>query len=167
MQKPDGVCTSFLADTPPKQASSTVFDPLLVSDADAAEPHIWPKFYLTDAQPNNPSESCSGYVYQTGAGPEHGELSCSHGTFLHVAPYVAQSHSAINPPLASIHYISRDQPNAHELTNHIPHPSPAPGLRSPGAPGNLKKLRRWYGMVPVSPTGTTASFPRILRMGMT
>ena len=37
------------------------------------------------------------------------------------------SHSSIvNPP--SIHYISRDHPNAHELTNHIPHPSPAPGL---------------------------------------
>ena len=68
------------------------------------------------------------------------------------------SHSrTVNPP--SIHYISRDHPNAHELTNHIPHPSPAPGLRSPGAPG--KTLRRWYGMVPVSPTGTTASFPRI------
>ena len=45
-----------------------------------------------------------------------------------------------NPP--PIYYISPDQPNAHELTNHIPHPLPATGLRSPGAPG--KKLRRWY-----------------------
>jgi hypothetical protein len=36
------------------------------------------------------------------------------------------------------YYISRDHPNAHELINHIWHPSPAPGLRSPGAPG--KKL---------------------------
>ena len=27
LRKPEGVCTSFLADTPPKQASSTVFDP--------------------------------------------------------------------------------------------------------------------------------------------
>ena len=34
------------------------------------------------------------------------------------------------------HYISRDHPNAHELTNHILHPSPSPepGRRSPGAP---------------------------------
>ena len=64
----------------------------------------------------------------------------------------------LQPPC--INHISRDHPNAHELTNHIPHPSPAPGLRSPGAPG--KTLRRWYRMVPVSPTGTTASFPRIL-----
>ncbi len=53
-----------------------------------------------------------------------------------------------------------DEPNAHELTNHIPHPSPAPCLLSPCAAE--KKFRRWYGMVPVSPTGTTASFPRIL-----
>ena len=76
---------------------------------------------------------------------------------------VAQCHQ----PPPSIHYKSRDHPNAHELTNHIQHPSPAPGLRSPGAPG--KALCRLYGMVPVSPTGTTAShgFPRILSMGMT
>ena len=33
-----------------------------------------------------------------------------------------------------IHYMSRDHAIAHELTNHILHPSPAPGLRSPGAP---------------------------------
>jgi len=59
-----------------------------------------------------------------------------------------------------IHYMSRDQPKAHELTNHILHPSPAPIRRSPGAPENV--LRRWYGMVPVSPTGTTGSLPRIL-----
>ena len=28
-----------------------------------------------------------------------------------------------------IYYMSRDHPNAHELTNHIRHPSPAPVLR--------------------------------------
>ncbi len=63
-----------------------------------------------------------------------------------------------------IHYMSRDHPKAHELTNHrdILHPSPAPCRRSPGAPENV--LRRWYGMVPV---GTTGSLPRILWMGMT
>jgi hypothetical protein len=64
-----------------------------------------------------------------------------------------------------VHYISRDQPKAHELTNHILHPSPEPSRRSPGAPS--KRLRRRCGMVPVSPTGTTGSFPRILSMGMT
>ena len=110
--------------------------------------------YLCTAR--DASGSGIGHVYQTRAGSKHGELSCSHGTFLHITLHVAQSHSQ-SP---SIHYISRDHPNAHELTNHIPHPSPAPGRRSPGAPG--KTLRRWYGMVPVSPTGTTASFPRML-----
>ena len=39
-----------------------------------------------------------------------------------------------------IHYMSRDHPKAHELTNHILHPSPAPGRRSPGAPGNVAQV---------------------------
>jgi hypothetical protein len=56
-----------------------------------------------------------------------------------------------------LHYISRDQPTAHELTKHILQASPAPARRSPGAPGKL--LRRWWGIVPVSPTGTTGIFP--------
>ena len=64
-----------------------------------------------------------------------------------------------------IYYRSRDHPNAHELTNHIRHPSPAPGLRSPGAPG--KALRMRCVIVPVSPIGTTGSLPRILLMGTT
>jgi hypothetical protein len=33
-----------------------------------------------------------------------------------------------------LHYIPRDRPKAHELTNHILQPSPATGRRSPGAP---------------------------------
>ena len=37
-------------------------------------------------------------------------------------------------------YISRDQPNAHELTNHILHPSPEPGLQSPGALGKVVQV---------------------------
>jgi hypothetical protein len=41
------------------------------------------------------------------------------------------------------------------------HPSPA----TAGAPGN--RLRTWCGIVPVSPTGTRASFPRICSTGMT
>ncbi len=40
---------------------------------------------------------------------------------------------AFNP--IGLHYISRDQHKAHELTNHILHPSPEPSRQSPGAPG--------------------------------
>ncbi len=29
--------------------------------------------------------------------------------------------------------MSLDHPSAHDLTNHMRHPSPAPGVRSPGA----------------------------------
>ena len=69
------------------------------------------------------------------------------------------------PKPLSMHCISLDHPKAHELTNHILQPSQEPGLLSPGAPG--KTLCRGYRMVPVSPMGTTGSFPRILWMGMT
>ncbi len=58
-----------------------------------------------------------------------------------------------------------DHPIAHGLTNHILQPSPEPELRSPGAPG--KAVRRRCGIVPVSPTGTTQSFPIIFWIGMT
>ena len=88
--------------------------------------------------------------------PENGALEPrSHGTFLHVARQTRRQPS-------QFHYISWDQPNPLELTNHIRHPSPETGLRSPGAPG--KWWRRWCGIasVFVSPTGTTGSFPRIL-----
>ncbi len=65
---------------------------------------------------------------------------------------------AFNP--IGLHYILRDQHEAHKLTNYILHPSPEPSLQSPGAPG--KRLLMLWGMVPVSPTGTRGSFPRIL-----
>ncbi len=78
--------------------------------------------------------------------------------FLHVAQQTRRRPS-------QFHYISLDHPNAHELTNHILHPSPEPGLLSPGATG--KWWHRWCGIVPVSPTGTTCSFPRILWIGIT
>ena len=58
-----------------------------------------------------------------------------------------------------IYYMSWDHPNAHELTNHIRYPLPALGLRSPGA--LAKALRMRWGIVPVSPTGTTGSLPRL------
>ena len=48
------------------------------------------------------------------------------------------------PQSREIYYRSRDHPNA---TNHILHPSPAPGLRSQGA--TAKVLRMLCGIVPV------------------
>ena len=84
---------------------STVFAPSQVEHRGTTEQHIRSKAYLTGAQPEDPSDSGTGHVYQTGAGPKHGELSCSHGTFLYyVALHVAQSRSAFNPlPLITYH----------------------------------------------------------------
>jgi hypothetical protein len=87
--KPDGVCTSFLADTPPKQASSTVFDPPQVSDADATEPHIRPKVYIRDALPEEPSGIGTAHAEQTIAWPKHGDASRSHGTLFHASARAA------------------------------------------------------------------------------
>ncbi len=67
-----------------------------------------------------------------------------------------------------LHYISRDHPNAHELTSHFRHPSQEPCLRSLGA--QEKSLRRRCGIILVSrlsPTGTTCNLPMILSTGMT
>ena len=137
---PDDVCTTILANNPQKKVQSTIFAPLQVEHRHATEQHILPKANLTDAQPNSPSDSSSGHVY---------------GTFLQVAPYVAQPHSAINPPPYSLHITGLAQrPRVDK-----PHPTSVAGTR-PGAPGNM--LLRRHGMVPVSPTGTTARFPRIL-----
>ena len=73
--------------------------------------------------------------------PKNGALEeLSHGTFLNVARQTRRRPS-------QFHYISWDQPNALELTNHIGHPSLEPGLRSPGAPGMW--WRRCCGIVPV------------------
>jgi hypothetical protein len=154
----------FWPSTPRNRGRAPYLPPPQAHDGDATEPHIRSKVYPTDAQPEDPSDSGTGHIYRTVAGPKHGKLSYSHGTFLQAALHVHVTLRRTFSPL-SIHYISQDHPNAHELTNHILHPSPAPGLRSPGAPG--KKLRMWCGKVPVSPTGTTGSFPRIFSMGMT
>ena len=72
---------------------STVFAPPQEEHRCSSEPRTRSNAYLTDAQPEDPSGSGIGHVYQTGTGSKHGELSCSHGTFLHVTLYVAQSHS--------------------------------------------------------------------------
>ena len=119
--------------TPLKQALSTVFDPPQRHEWDATEPHIRPNVYLADALPREPSRIVRGQREQTVGWPKHGGAPCSHGTFLHSASRALQS--------PEIYYRSRDHPNAHELTNHIRHPSPAPGLRSPGAPGKVLRMR--------------------------
>jgi hypothetical protein len=57
---------------------------------------------------------------------------------------------------------SRDQPKTHVLTSHHQLPSPAPSLVSNAAPTKSSACcRKEYGIVPVSPTGTTGSFPRM------
>jgi hypothetical protein len=57
---------------------------------------------------------------------------------------------------------SRDQLKAHVLIYHHLFPSPAPFLLSNAAPTKSSACcRMQYGIVPVSPNGTTGSFPRI------
>ncbi len=141
LRNPVGRCTSVLADTPLKQAFSTVFDPPQQHDRDAKEPHVRPNVYLADVLPREPSRIVRGQREQTVAWPKHCGASCSHGTFLHAASCALQS--------PEIYYRSRDHPNPHEMTNYIRHPLHTPGLRSPGAPG--KVLRMLCGIVPVSP----------------
>jgi hypothetical protein len=137
------------AGTSKKQALSTVFDPQQPLERDATEPHIWPNVYVADALLREPIRIVRAQPEQTVAWPKHADASCSHGT-RHVQALSSRE----------IYYRSRDHPNAHELTNHIRHLSPAPGLRSPGAPE--KALRMLCGIVPVSPTGAKGSLPRIL-----
>ena len=149
--------TSILADTSPASACSTWLAPAQFHDRLLADPHTRQAPAETPPLLEEPTRIGIDPSEQGGE-CKHGASACSHGTFLHVA------RQTLKPP-APLHYISRDHPNAHELTNHIRHPSPEPGLRSPGAPE--KWLRRWCGIVPVSPTGTTGSLPRILWIGMT
>ena len=65
-------------------------------------------------------------------------------------------------------YILDDQAIAHEFTYHHLHPSPSPGFESHDAPSkSADSPRMLWGMVPVSPTGTTGSLPKIDVMGST
>ena len=150
--------TSILADTSPAHACSTWLAPAQFHDRWLADPHTRQALAETPPLLEEPTRIGRYPSERGGECPKHGASACSHGTFLHVA------RQTLKPP-APLHYLSRDHPNAHELTHHIRHPSPEPGLRSLGAPG--KWLRRWCGIVPVSPTGTTGSLPRILWIGMT
>lgn len=66
------------------------------------------------------------------------------------------------------YYIRDAQVMAHELTYHHLHPSPLPGSESHDAPGNSADSPRIrYGKVPVSPTGTKGSFPKMCVTGRT
>jgi hypothetical protein len=144
------------AGTPKKQAFSTVFDPQQLLERDATEPRIWPNVYLADALLSEPNRIVRAQPEQTVAWPKHADASCSHGTL-----HPAGSSAAI--PWDFLQVTGPAQcPRVDE-----PHPAstPAPGLRSPGAPE--KALRVLCGIVPVSPTGTKGSLPRILWMGMT
>ena len=118
------------------------------------DPDTWQAPAPTASLLAEPTSMGVGLLERGGECLKHGAFASSHGAFLHVA-----ARQTLTPP-APPHYISRDHPNAHEFKNHIRHPSQEPGLRSPGAPG--KWLRRWCGMVRLSPTGTTGNFPRIL-----
>mmetsp|Transcript_55961 Transcript_55961/g.117092 ORF Transcript_55961/g.117092 Transcript_55961/m.117092 type:complete len:94 (-) Transcript_55961:893-1174(-) len=63
---------------------------------------------------------------------------------------------------------SRDQLKAQVLMYHHRLPSPAPSLVSKAAPTKSAACCRMeYGIVPVSPTGTTGSFPRMDSTGRT
>ena len=150
LRNPGGWCTSVLAGTPKKQAFSTVFDSPQLHERDATVPNIRPTVYLYQSLPREPSRIVRGQPEQTVAWPKH----CVVSRFTwNLSPRLRALESR------EIYYMSRDHPNAHELTNHIRHPSPAPGLRSPGAPE--KALRILCGIVQVSPTGTKGSLPRI------
>ena len=51
LRNPGGQCTSVLADTPKKQACSTVFDSPQLHEREATEPFIRPNVYLAKALP--------------------------------------------------------------------------------------------------------------------
>ncbi len=150
------------AGTPKKQAFGTVFDPPQLHERDATEPPIRPNVYLADALLREPTRIVRALPEQTVAWPKHGPNMPMRR--VHMESFARQVRAL---PSREIYYRSRDHPNAHELTNHIQHPSPVPGLRSPGAPEKALCMLCGILVVLVSPTGTKGSLPRILWMGMT
>jgi hypothetical protein len=70
-------------------------------------------------------------AYQTVAGSKHGELSCSHGTFLQTALYVAP---CLHPPFHSLHITGPSQCPRVEK----PHPASVAGTR-PAVAGCARK----------------------------
>jgi hypothetical protein len=132
-------------DTPKKQALSAVFDLQQLDDTVTTgmlQTRIM--FILPMQCRENQVES----LEYSKSRQQHDPNLAMHR--VHMEPFNMRLHAL---PFREKIYRSRDHPNDHELINHIRHPSPAPGLLSPGAPG--KVLRTWCGIVPVSPTGTT------------
>ena len=121
------MCTSFLADTPPKQALSTVFAPPQDNGSDATEPHIRPQVYIGDALPEEPSEIVAARPAPTIARPKHGDAGCSHGTFLHAASHAATLRDSLHVPGPS------QSPRVDE-----PHPASIASTRSAVA-GSARK----------------------------
>ena len=72
-----------------KQALSTVFAPPQDNGSDATEPHTRPQVYIGDALPEEPSGIVAARPEPTIARPKHGDVGCSHGTFLHAASRAA------------------------------------------------------------------------------
>ncbi len=137
--------------TPPTHAWGTLLAPAQFHNSSLADPHIWQAPAQNPALLEESTRIGLDPSEWRGECPENGALEPrSHGTFLHVARQTRRQPS-------QLHNISRDHPNAHELTNHIRRPSPESGPRSPGAP--WKWWRRWFGIVPVPSTGTTGIFP--------
>ncbi len=85
LRNPGGRCTSVLAATHKIQVFSTVFDPPQLHERDATEPHIWSNVYLAYALLREPIRIVRAQPEQTVARPKHGNVSCSHGTFLPAA----------------------------------------------------------------------------------
>ncbi len=73
----------------------------------------------------------------------------------------------LSHPLAFITYRGTSQKPTKLARIDKPHPASVPWTPCDRQALPEKRLRRWCGMVPVSQTGTTGSFPRILSMGMT
>ncbi len=63
-------CVHFhFGQPPPKKVQGTVFAPPQEDKRGATEPLIQPKAYVPDVQPEDPIDSGTGHIYQTGGGP--------------------------------------------------------------------------------------------------
>ena len=122
------MCTSVLADTPPKQALSAVFAPPQVNDTDATEPHIRPKVYIGDALSEEPNGIVAARPAPTIARPKHGDAGCSHGTFLHAASRAATLRDSLHVPGPS------QRPRVDE-----PHPASIASTRRSAVAGSARK----------------------------
>ncbi len=120
----------FLTLPLPTRAWGTLLAPAQFHNRSLADPPTWQAPAQNAALLEELTRTGLDPSEWRGECPENGALeqrSHWHGTFHHVARQTRRQP-------CKLYYISRDQPNAHELTNHIRHPSLEPGLRSPGTP---------------------------------